>query len=474
MTNGVSPPGSLNVLMGFYFYPRGGSAYVARYLCGELLKRDLSVRLLTGSLGPAGSLTCAGSFFAGVPDLIPVDYTAALRAFERGEDPLMAEVPLHGSYEDRPDVPDRVLAALSSEGLALQEDFWARQFSANGTERADVIHLHHLTPQLAPALMTGRPVITHLHGTELKFLMECARRRSQPDGNWQYAATWLDRMRGLAPRIARVVTVSEGDAELAQEVLGLSAADVQVIPNGVDTTEFSAVAVTGAHRDLLWHKWLVRNPQGWDESGVIGSVRYSDETVRQLLSSSGDRLVVLCVSRFLYFKRVDWLIESFSRIRDRIPPTTLVIWGGFPGEWEGEHPVATVRRLSLEDDVVFTGFRGHDDLVLAFNMADLAVNTTAHEPFGQVLVEAMASGTPVVAADAGGPATFVPVSEPDAGGWLFEPHARESLDAVLIEALSSRAELRRRGENARRHVSENYAWSRFAGQLEELYGELAG
>lgn len=56
-----------HVVMGLLFFPRGGSAQVARYLSVALVHADWSIELVTGSLGDLGEKTHAPTFFAGTP-----------------------------------------------------------------------------------------------------------------------------------------------------------------------------------------------------------------------------------------------------------------------------------------------------------------------------------------------------------------------------------------------------------------------
>ena len=64
------------VCSALFFFPRGGSAQVARALAGALPARGWRMTLATGSLGEAGDPTHAGSFYAGI-DIAAVDYTPA-------------------------------------------------------------------------------------------------------------------------------------------------------------------------------------------------------------------------------------------------------------------------------------------------------------------------------------------------------------------------------------------------------------
>jgi hypothetical protein len=133
------------VLQGFSFFPRGGSAQVVRYLTAALSEAGWSPRIVAGSLGTPGNLSHAATFFAGLP-LSPVDFTDALDAWQRGEDPLDQPVPLHASYEDKPGAPDRILAAVSPEVATRQVGSWRHVLLGLGAFDPQVLHLHHLTP----------------------------------------------------------------------------------------------------------------------------------------------------------------------------------------------------------------------------------------------------------------------------------------------------------------------------------------
>ena len=79
---------------------------------------------------------------------------------------------MHPSFEDREGAPDVVLAAVPVDLAGHLSSVWEEPFRAAGADRADVFHLHHLTPQ-HEAVRRCWPegaVVAHLHGTEIKFL----------------------------------------------------------------------------------------------------------------------------------------------------------------------------------------------------------------------------------------------------------------------------------------------------------------
>jgi hypothetical protein len=175
------------VLQGFSFFPRGGSAHVVRYLTAALLQSGWNPRILAGSLGGPGELSHAATFFAGLP-VSAADFTPALDAWRRDEDPLDQPVPLHASYEDKPDAPDRIFAAVSPELAVRQVDSWRRLLLELAPVEPQVLHLHHLTPlhDAAEEVFPEVPVVTHLHGTELLMLEQIEQFSSAKGIEWPY------------------------------------------------------------------------------------------------------------------------------------------------------------------------------------------------------------------------------------------------------------------------------------------------
>ena len=116
------------------------------------------------------------------------------------------------------------------------------------------------------------------------------------------------------------------------------------MPNGVDTTLFRPLPWSNRDKLGLLRKILVDDPQGWAEGGTPGSVGYEHSDLERFTESSGRlRPLAVFVGRFLDFKRVPLLIRALSAVNGLSedpgnPPFNLLVWGGMPGEWEGEHP----------------------------------------------------------------------------------------------------------------------------------------
>ncbi|MEA2468639.1 MAG: glycogen synthase, partial [Thermoleophilaceae bacterium] len=400
------------VVMALMFFPRGGSSQVARYVARALPGAGWDVTLVAGSLGDSSEASNAQVFFDGVEDLRVVDYTDARDA----PDPLAADPPFQPSFEDRSDAPDRVFAAVPDEAYERLVSTWEDVLREAGAADADVLHLHHLTPmnEAARRAFPDVPVVGHLHGTEV--LMLNAIDQGPPPG-WEFASSWAARMREWAQSCERLLVLSPDAVDRVPDLLGVDPNRVVWAPNGFEPDSFDRRPID---RHALWRRWLVEEPRGWDpESGEAGSVRYSESDLDALSGT-----VLVYSGRFTEVKRIPLLIRAFARARDRFSgPAGLVLLGGYPGEWEGEHPLDVVRSVGAED-VFLAGWRGHDELPDGLNASDVVVLPSVHEQFGQVLVEGMACGLPCLAVDAHGPATIV---DDGTTGWLVPPDDEDAL-----------------------------------------------
>lgn len=459
--------------MGLFFYPRGGSARVAGYLARALQAFGWPVTLVCGSLGETGALGNAASVFAGV-EIVAARYDDAVARWARGEDPMDAPFPMHPSFEARSGVPDRAFPWVSpaqGEGMARA---WAGVFArSEALAHARLLHLHHLTPMhdAAALALPGLPVVTHLHGTELKMLAAIARGESVILG--PYVGWWAARMRDAAHRAVATITISPHDRSQAVQLLGIDPGTVYSIPNGVDIDHFTPHRPSPEERRSHWLRWLVSDPRGWDEAtSTPGSIRYTEAEVTDAFfdaETGTARPVLMYVGRFLAFKRVPLLVRAYARARTRMSVAApLVIWGGWPGEWEGEHPHTIVTRERI-DGVFFDGWRDHDELPLGLSCADCFVAPSTDEPFGLVYLEAMACELPVIGTLSGGPPSFINVTPGEPDGWLVPPDDEAALADAMVAAVDDEAQRIQRGINAHRHARENYSWRHVADRVSELY-----
>jgi glycosyltransferase involved in cell wall biosynthesis/predicted metal-dependent phosphoesterase TrpH len=162
---------------------------------------------------------------------------------------------------------------------------------------------------------------------------------------------------------------------------------------------------------------------------------------------------ILYAGRLTKEKGVDLLAESFLAARAIDPRLHLLLAGGGPEE--------DVLRERLGDKATFLGWLAGDELPRAYASADIFLFCSRTDTFGQVIVEAGASGLPVVAVDEGGPASIVRDGET---GRLCPPDAQAIAAAVtqIAGAPAYRAKLAAQGLAAARSRTWEQAMEQLA------------
>jgi glycosyltransferase involved in cell wall biosynthesis len=160
-----------------------------------------------------------------------------------------------------------------------------------------------------------------------------------------------------------------------------------------------------------------------------------DESYRKELAPNGE-IILVCVARLGAEKGFDFLAQVALKLAAKGFLFKLLIVGGN----RNSSVVEDVHRLfkDVKDSVIFTGFLDGQDLARAYASADIFCHTSVTETFGLVVLEAMASGVPVIARDAGGPSDTI---EHGSCGYLIPPEDLNSFIAC-IEKLSTDAEHR--------------------------------
>lgn len=177
---------------------------------------------------------------------------------------------------------------------------------------------------------------------------------------------------------------------------------------------------------------------------------------------------ILFVGRLEKRKGAHLLVRAFAQVKAELPNSRLVVLG--PGNRGRGQIEKLVEKLGL-DDVVLTGLVPHRELPVYYRSAHVfCAPALGQESFGMVLLEAMASGAPVIASDIPG---YASVAGNGAGGVLV-PRGDVSALAHSIVMLLKDEGRREHMALLGRQCAETYSWTRVADQVESLYGELAG
>ncbi|MES1021601.1 glycosyltransferase family 1 protein [Gloeocapsa sp. BRSZ] len=201
--------------------------------------------------------------------------------------------------------------------------------------------------------------------------------------------------------------------------------------------------------------------------------KIEQQQAREQLGINADTKVILYVGRFDFRKGIETLVRAVAQSQLRGTDLKLIIGGGSrPGQSDGKERdriEGIVNELGMQDMTVFPGRLGDDDLPIYYAAADVCVVPSHYEPFGLVAIEAMASGTPVIASDVGGLQYTV---VPEETGLLAPPKDKDAF-ATAIDRILSNPEWRDQlGRAARKRVEDKFSWDGVAAQLSKLYVKL--
>lgn len=186
-----------------------------------------------------------------------------------------------------------------------------------------------------------------------------------------------------------------------------------------------------------------------------------------------DTKFVLCLSRIDFQKNQLLLVKAFAAFREQHPDWKLIFIGSVSVEEYHHKMLNEIARLNLQDSIIIIPGLKPDDPLLpsAYKAAELFVLPTANEPFGIVILEAWAAGTPVIATRVGG----IPGFTTDGENILLTEDNNEIMLAEKMEQLAGSPELQHKlRANGHAEVSAHYDWSAIAARVIKIYEEVLG
>ena len=160
-----------------------------------------------------------------------------------------------------------------------------------------------------------------------------------------------------------------------------------------------------------------------------------------------------------------YLIEALQRLANRWPNLRCVFIGEGPLEARLKQ---RAKQLAVDRHCRFTGIR--IDIEKIYPYFDLFVLPSVREPFGIVLLEAMASEVPVVATAAGGVLDFI---EPGKNGELVPPRDENALAHQIDGLLSDPDRAKKLAQEGRRSVVNQYTIEKTVGRITDVYLAVA-
>jgi glycosyltransferase involved in cell wall biosynthesis len=192
--------------------------------------------------------------------------------------------------------------------------------------------------------------------------------------------------------------------------------------------------------------------------------------LRRKMGIPEEAFLVCAIGQICARKGLLELLEAFEQISKSTPQMHLAIAGKVVFVHEERYFESLLRAVAepgVSDRVHFVG--EVSDVSGLLQAADLLVLNSRQEPFGLVLVEAMASGTPVLATRVGGIPEIVRDRE---NGWLIEKGDTTGLSKKLLELSRDRSLLERIAHAAHYETCPEFSLERFQSRLHGLYAEL--
>ncbi|MBW2740235.1 MAG: glycosyltransferase family 4 protein [Deltaproteobacteria bacterium] len=288
----------------------------------------------------------------------------------------------------------------------------------------DLVHTHHSLkigkPEIIASWLTGVPCISHRHGYSNVTHFD------------KFFARFLDSVIYVSRDIAQYHIV-RGE----QQAIGT------IIHNGVDLSEFTRP--------------------------------YNVVQVRSEFGCKSDEPLVGIIGRIDWWKGHEYFLEAIASAARKFPDLKAIIIGEF--EKEGavnlnrkhtQKVKSLVKLLGIEDKILFTGFRS--DVSRLISGLDVVVHASSEpEPFGLVVIEAMAAGKPVVATAAGG---VLDIIENGVNGLLVPCKDSKAMARAIIKILSDRDKAGQIGNAARQRIFEKFTVQHQVTSVQNLYDSI--
>ncbi|GGG76410.1 glycosyltransferase family 4 protein [Paenibacillus radicis (ex Gao et al. 2016)] len=191
------------------------------------------------------------------------------------------------------------------------------------------------------------------------------------------------------------------------------------------------------------------------------------EVIRDKYQIPSSAKVVAFIGRLQRWKRPDDVIQAFSRIQDE-QCYLLIVGGALFGEESDyvQELTGLAERLGCADRVIFAGHQ--KEIAPYLSASDIVINSSSKEPFGLVVVEAMANGRIVIAANSGGPAEII---DHNWNGLLYDGTI-EGLYECLLQALEENSETLPLGRRAELKAAESFSAQQMVGRFEGLLADM--
>jgi glycosyltransferase involved in cell wall biosynthesis len=288
----------------------------------------------------------------------------------------------------------------------------------------DVIHMH--------AYRSFQNTVIHYYAKKLgiPYILQAHGSLETVSGNTKLK--WVfDKTMGhkIVKDAAKVIAETPTEAEQYKS-MGISEDKIEIVPNGVDLSEFENLPQRGQFRKKY----------GLDDA----------------------QKVVLYLARIHKIKGPDLLAKAFAELSKDLGDAKLVIAG--PDDGYLATLKELIRELKIEERVLITGLLNKNEKLQAYVDADVYVLPSVYETFPISVLEACACGIPVIVTDRCGIANIV-----DGQLGFVVPYDKDELANKILHMLADNKLRREFGEKGKLLVREKFNWDKIAQQVENIY-----
>jgi glycosyltransferase involved in cell wall biosynthesis len=284
-----------------------------------------------------------------------------------------------------------------------------------------LVHTHHNTSmgkaEIVASALSGLSCISHRHGYNKLSAFDI------------FFSLWIDSNIYISHDVAKSY-ISQGESKPSSNI----------IHNGIDIEHFKPI-----------------------DSSI---------EVRKEFNLNSNELLVGIVGRIDWWKGYEFFLNALSIVKNFMPNVKAIIVGDLETNSmpdRNRHYMQNlkklVRSLGIVQDVIFTGHR--DDIPSLLNAMDVFVHASSEpEPFGLVIIEAMAAGKPVIATAAGG---VLDIVDDKKNGLLVPLKDSDTMSKAILDLLSNKDYAKLLGNAARKHVKVKFGLRRQVEAVQKLY-----
>jgi glycosyltransferase involved in cell wall biosynthesis len=205
---------------------------------------------------------------------------------------------------------------------------------------------------------------------------------------------------------------------------------------------------------------------------IYSNAIVNEDKIRKEFNVIGDEALIVNVGRIMPWKGQIYFVEAMTTVVQLFPTVKALIVGA-PEPGQGslayyEEIKLKVVELGISNNVIFTGFRKDIPDIMA--ASEIMVHSSSEpEPFGRVIVEAMASECSVIATNAGGAAE---IFEDQITGILVQPKSSESISNAIIKLLSDKKLSKKMGELAKLDVQSRFNIEQHINAVQKIYNNI--